>query len=128
MSEQIEQWIGQFGLADFLQPHVATVISNLPAAVRDDLMQDAAFTMCDYDPTPRLPFRVPVGLPMRGKPARSVVLKRTLVRRSDAFIRWLIAHELAHAHLRHGGRWPAEDPELAADALAAAWGFPRPVQ
>jgi hypothetical protein len=38
----------------------------------------------------------------------------------------VIAHELAHAHLRNGGRHPEEDPEHAADSLAADWGFPRP--
>jgi hypothetical protein len=41
-------------------------------------------------------------------------------------VRWVIAHELAHAHLRNGGRWLGDDPEHAADALAAGWGFPRP--
>jgi hypothetical protein len=69
---------------------------------------------------------VPVASPRRNRPARSVVLKRTLRHRPLAFVRWLIAHEVAHAHLRHGGRWPGEDPEHAADALAADWGFPRP--
>jgi hypothetical protein len=38
----------------------------------------------------------------------------------------VIAHELAHAHLRNQGRFPGDDPEHAADALAAGWGFPRP--
>ena len=57
---------------------------------------------------------------------RSVVLKRTLRHRPIAFVRWVIAHELAHAHLRNGGRHPGEDPEHAADSLAAAWGFPKP--
>ena len=55
-----------------------------------------------------------------------VVLKRTLCRRPIEFVRWVIAHELAHAHLRNGGRWAGDDPERAADALAAGWGFPKP--
>jgi len=54
------------------------------------------------------------------------VLKRTLRLRPQPFVRYVIAHELAHAHLRNRGRWEAEDPEHAADALAAEWGFPRP--
>ena len=61
-----------------------------------------------------------------GRPGRSVVLKRTTKRRSVPFARWVIAHELAHAYLRHGGRFPNEDPEHAADSLAAEWGFPKP--
>ena len=54
------------------------------------------------------------------------ILKRTLRSRPDGFIKWVIAHELAHAHLRNAGRWPGEDPERAADAVAAEWGFARP--
>ena len=56
----------------------------------------------------------------------AVVLKRTLRRRPVEFVRWVIAHELAHAHLRNAGRWPGDDPERAADALAERWGFPKP--
>jgi Zn-dependent peptidase ImmA (M78 family) len=41
-------------------------------------------------------------------------------------VQYVIAHELAHAHLRNGGRWEGDDPERAADALAAEWGFTRP--
>ena len=59
-------------------------------------------------------------------PGRAVVLKRTLCSRHETFVRWVIAHELAHAHLRNAGRWPGDDPERAADALAQRWGFPKP--
>jgi hypothetical protein len=38
----------------------------------------------------------------------------------------VIAHELAHAHLRNRGRWVGDDPEVAADSLAADWGWPKP--
>ena len=37
-----------------------------------------------------------------------------------------IAHEFAHALLWNRGRHPGEGPEIAADSLAAEWGFPRP--
>jgi hypothetical protein len=70
--------------------------------------------------------QVPMRLPVRNRASRSVVLKRTLRNRTESFVTWLIAHELAHAHLRHAGRFPGEDPEHAADALAAEWGFPKP--
>ena len=89
-------------------------------------MDDPAFTMCDYEPRVGRAFYVPVKLPTRKRTSRSVVLKRTLRTRPEPFVRWVIAHELAHAHLRNGGRYPGDDPEHAADALAAGWGFPRP--
>ena len=122
----IDRWLSGFSLDSFLHRHVADVVAGLPPAVREDLMGDPSFCVCDYEPGPGVVMQVPVGLPARKRASRSVVLKRTLRFRSEPFIRWLIAHELAHAHLRHGGRVPGEDPEHAADALAADWGFPRP--
>jgi hypothetical protein len=98
----------------------------LPSHVRDDLMGDPAFSMCDYEPGPGVVFHVPVRFPVPRGPGRAVVLKRTLRARPETFVRWVIAHELAHAHLRNAGRWPGDDPEHAADALAEGWGFPRP--
>jgi hypothetical protein len=123
----IDLWLRPFALDERLHVHAAEVFASLPAHVREDLMGDPAFSMCDYEPGPGVVFHVPVRFPApkRG-PARSVVLKRTLRSRHDNFVRWVIAHELAHAHLRNAGRWPGEDPERAADALAEDWGFPRP--
>jgi len=106
--------------------HVAAVLAALPAAVRDDLVEDPNFWLCDYEPGPGVVMHVPMAAPGRNRAGRSVVLKRTLRLRSECFVRWLIAHELAHAHLRHAGRFPGEDPETAADALAAEWSFARP--
>ncbi|HEX4792196.1 MAG TPA: hypothetical protein VH370_00300 [Humisphaera sp.] len=126
MMNHIETWLSPFDLQPFLRAHVEVVIRQLPADVRGDLMDDPAFRMCDYEPGRGVVMHIPVGVPSRRRASRSVVLKRTLRHRPEPFVRWLIAHELAHAHLRHGGRWPGEDPESAADALAAAWGFPRP--
>src|SRR5437762_1060052 len=108
-----------------LHAHASEMIASLPAEVRRDLMEDPAFSMCDYEPGPGREFHVPMQLSVRG-PGRAVVLKRTLRRRPVEFVRWVIAHELAHALLRNGGRWAGDDPEHAADALAAGWGFPRP--
>ena len=126
MSERLFQWLEAFGLDEFLRPHVADVFVRLPDHVRDDFLGDPAFVLCDYEPRAGAMTVVPVGPPRRNAAGRSVVLKRTLRRRPDAFIRYVIAHELAHAHLRNAGRWPGEDPERAADALAAEWGYPRP--
>ncbi len=122
----IEQWLGRFRLDPFVHRHVAMVLALLPGDVRADLMDDPSFHLCDYEPQAGVPFQVPMRLPDRNRASRSVVLKRTLRNRSEPFTKWLIAHELAHAHLRHGGRTPGEDPEYAADALAAEWGFPKP--
>ena len=126
MTDSLDNWLARFNLHPSLQPHVRAVFEAMPASVRADLMRDPAFVICDYEPDPSRSFQVPVGMPDGQGGSRSVVLKRTLRRRSPDFIRWLVAHELAHAHLRNEGRWPSEDPEHAADALAAAWGFPRP--
>ena len=134
MSQAIHDWLRRFGLDDVLHREVAGVLGTLPGHVRDDFVGDPAFTLFDYDPRPGLVTHVPVGLPRaprngagpRQGGSRSVVLKRTLARRPLPFVRWVIAHELAHAHLRNAGRFPGEDPEHAADALASEWGFPRP--
>lgn len=109
-----------------LRDGVAAVVGALPEAVRADLLGDPGFFVCDVDAVPGRAVSVPVAGPGRGRPGRCVVLKRSLARRPTGFIRWVIAHELAHAYLRNEGRTPMEDPEAAADALAAAWGFPRP--
>ena len=127
MRENIDLWLNRFDLDAALRPHVAEVFTRLPAPVLDDLMTDPAFVLCDYEPGVVAAATILVKMSGRGKPGRSVVLKRTLRRRPDAFVRWVIAHELAHAHLRNRGRWPEDDPELAADSLAADWGFPKPM-
>jgi hypothetical protein len=120
-SDQIDQWLDRFELDAWIREHLAVVVTGLPAEVRSDFMDDPAFAICDYDPGPQVVMRVPIQLP-----GRCIVLKRTMRRRPPAFVRWVIAHELAHAYLRHGGRHKGEDPEHAADGLAADWGFPRP--
>ena len=103
------------------------VVAALPPGVRADLAGDPGFFVCDVESTPGRAVSVPVAGPGVGRPGRCVVLKRSLARREAGFIRWVIAHELAHAYLGNRGRTEAEDPEAAADALAAAWGFPRPL-
>ena len=125
MRDRLEQWLDGFALDVELRRQVAHVLSALPAGVRSDLVEDPGFRVSDYEPGLGV-MQVLVGLPGRRAPSRSVVLKRTLRRRPVAFVRWVIAHELAHAHLRNGGREPGEDPEFAADALASDWGFPPP--
>jgi hypothetical protein len=91
-------------------------------------MNDPAFLLADYEPTAGVAPEVPVGVLGADGRSRSVVLKRSVRFRPARFIRWLIAHELAHAHLRNDGRFEGEDPERAADRLAAEWGFPNPAR
>jgi hypothetical protein len=124
--EPIDRWLSTFKLDRSVHEHVAVVFQRLPDEVRCDLMGDPSFMLCDYMPAPHEILHVPMRLSAGGGPGRSIVLKRTINSRSVPFARWVIAHELAHAYLRHGGRWPMEDPESAADSLAAQWGFPRP--
>jgi hypothetical protein len=126
MLADIHKWLAAFPLQDTLRFHIAKVVSVLPEPVRMDLMADPSFGLSDYDPAVR-PFHIRVASPTGLASSRSVILKRTLVRRPQSFIQYVIAHELAHAHLRNQGRTPEEDPELAADELAAQWGFPRPL-
>lgn len=126
MRRTLDQWLDRFPLDAVLREHVAFVLSALPDGVRNDFVTDPAFTLFDYDPVAREGTVVPIALPGRKNPSRSVVLKRTLGRRPVDFVRYVIAHELAHAHLRNAGRFAGEDPEHAADALASDWGFPRP--
>ena len=106
------------------------VLHAMPEHVRRDLMDDPSFILHDYDPTEKMTL-IPVASPQGGgsrRPGRSVSLKRTLCDRPTDFVQWLIAHELAHAHLRNGGTPTMADPEAAADWLAEIWGFKRPAR
>lgn len=126
MSTDMRSWTDQFELDPGLRPHFAAVMRSLPEAVRDELMNDAAFRVVDFEPAEG-GYCVPMAVPIAGgRGSRCVVFKRTLANRPTAFIRYVIAHELAHAHLRNEGRWEGDDPERAADVLAANWGWPRP--
>ena len=119
----VNVWLGAFGLQPRLHAEALAVLHAMPEGVRAGLMADPLFRMSDYDPAMGL--LVPVASPGRGRPARSVALKRTLLSKPTGFVRYIIAHELAHAYLWNAGRHVGEDPEAAADALAAEWGFAR---
>ncbi|MDX1682957.1 MAG: hypothetical protein R3336_07555 [Phycisphaeraceae bacterium] len=119
--DDIEQWVGRRDLPPTLRKHVHAVVIALPAPVIEDLLHDPGFTIAAGDPG-----AVRLAAPGRDRPARSVLLRRSLITRSVAFIRWVIAHELAHAFLRNADAHPHEPAEADADKLAADWGFPRP--
>jgi hypothetical protein len=132
MPDPIDHWLAAFRLDGTLHAHTAHVLGQLPDEVLSDIMGEPGVVFYDYDPGPGVVMQVPVKIPGvkipgRSGASRSIVLKRTLCHRHPSFVHWLIAHELAHAHLRNGGRWPGDDPEVAADSLAGEWGFPRPL-
>src|SRR5213592_3775772 len=82
----IDHWLRPFALDERLHLHAAEVLALLPGHVRDDLMGDPAFVMCDYEPGPGVVFNVPLRFPApRGGPGRAVVLKRTLRGRPREF-------------------------------------------
>jgi hypothetical protein len=125
-THHLGDWLAAFNLEPILHEHAGTVFAALPHHIRQEFITDPGFVLCDYEPGAGTTYCVPLKLATSRSPARSVVLKRTLRRRPESFIRWVIAHELAHAHLRNRGRHEGEDPEHAADSLAADWGFPKP--
>ncbi len=114
--------IGETALAD----RVACVLRALPDLVRRDLLGDPCFHLAldDYQPGRGRSVWLACPVPGNGS-SRSVVLKPRLADCDESFAHYVIAHELAHAHLRNGGWGDIHDPEWAADALAASWGFPR---
>lgn len=114
--------IGTTVLAD----RVARVLRALPEPVRRDLLDDPCFHLAldDYQPGRGRSVWLACPVPGNGS-SRSVVLKPRLAECDESFAHYVIAHELAHAHLRNGGWGDIHDPEWAADALAASWGFPR---
>lgn len=119
----LDRFLSQCILGDDLRGHVRAVMGAMPGHVVGDLVEDECFVLLE---TEGRGAGVMLPLPDKRKPVRAVVLKRRMWRSDENFVRWVIAHELAHAHLRNAGRVPGEDPEHAADALAAEWGFARP--
>lgn len=111
-----------------LRDRVLVVLSSLPREVRRDLLQDLRFRITLDDFVPGQGRRVWLACPgPDGNGSRCVVLKPQLADCVQTFAQYVIAHELAHAYLRNGGWGEIDEPEAAADALAATWGFPKPV-
>lgn len=115
-----------FSPSDPLRARVIRVLQALPGEVSRGFLEDPRFRIA------RLGEQAAAGsmllsLPgSKGQHSRCVVLKQRLADCPEAFGLYVIAHELAHAHLYNGGWGEITDPEDAADALAASWGFPRP--
>lgn len=111
-----------------LGQRVLKVLNALPTEVQQDFVTDPCFTVSLDNFIPGEGSSVfMAALEGAGIRSRSVVLKPRLSECEEAFAHYVIAHEFAHAFLRNGPWGNIFDPEDAADALAASWGFSRPV-
>lgn len=110
-----------------LQERVLFVLQALPLEVQLDFVEDPRFGTAieNYEPGRGWTLFMPTPGPP-GETSRRVVLRPKLESASEAFAKYIIAHEFAHAFLHNGGWGDITDVEEAADALAASWGFHRP--
>lgn len=111
-----------------LHVRVSIVLSRLPVPVQADFSDDPSFQITLEDYSPKQGWKLFMACPSTTNSiSRCVVLRRKLEHASEEFAHYVIAHEFAHAYLRNGGWGEIADIEEAADALAASWGFQRPV-
>lgn len=103
------------------------MLQSLPDNVQQDFLTDPRFGMDidNFEPGKGWTLFMPTPGPL-GMGSRRVVLKPRLDSGPEEFAHYVIAHEFAHAFLRNGGWGRITDPEEAADALAATWGYDRP--
>lgn len=122
--EYVEQAINE----PTLQMRVVMVLTAMPREIVAALLNDPCFRIAIDNHVPGRGGTVWMACPgdLVWKGSRTVVLKKRLADAAANFASYVIAHELAHAHLWNGGWGPISDPEEAADALAASWGFSRP--
>ena len=121
-------YLQSFSEHPVLQQRVLLVLEQLPSEVQRDFLEDHRFgvTIDNFEPGIGWSFVMPTpGLPGNG--SRCVVLRPKLATASEQFAMYVIAHEFAHAFLRNGGWGEITDIEEAADAMAASWGFHRPI-
>jgi hypothetical protein len=123
-------------LADFVARDIAhpvlgerilAVLKTLPNEVVHDLLSDSRFKMHVYNPADGAHTKFRMASPGVGDAgSRMIAWKVSLAHAPLEFANYVIAHEFAHAYLRNRGRTHDEDPEDAADALAAEWGYDKP--
>ena len=106
-----------------ISQNIEVVFANLPDEIRADFLSDTGFRMSLDDCEPGRGRTVMLAEPGKSGASRAVVLKPRLENCSNAFACYIIAHELAHAHLLNGGWGEITCREAAADALASSWGF-----
>jgi hypothetical protein len=122
LRQYVERSVGSGALAI----RVVSMMERLPEAVLFDFLNDPCFRLAVDDYVPGRGRSVWMACPLPGNGSRCVILKPLLADCPEEFAYYVIAHELAHAHLRNGGWGDLDDPEIAADALATQWGFSRP--
>lgn len=116
-----------FPVSDPLRHRLNRVLCALPLEVQRDFLDDPRFCIQPLSKKNRSNDATLLALPAAdGSGSRCVVLKQRLASCSEPFGLYVIAHELAHAYLHNGPWGKISDPEEAADALAASWGFPKP--
>ncbi|WP_339735174.1 hypothetical protein [uncultured Gimesia sp.] len=110
-----------------LQERVLSVLQVLPVNVQRDFLDDHRFgtAIDNYEHGKGWTLFLAAPGPI-GEGSRLVVLRPKLEMASEAYAKYIIAHEFAHAFLRNGGWGEITDVEEAADALAASWGFHEP--
>ena len=124
---KFEAYIEPFAEYPALALRVRHVLETIPQKVQDDFLQDTRFHVQLDNFQEGKGWSLVMDLPSPdGGGSRCVVLKPKLADSTEAFALYVIAHEFAHAFLHNGGWGEITDPEEAADALAASWGFARP--
>ena len=124
-----EPYLRDFADYPRLAGRLLHVLRSLPAEVQRDFLDDPKFRVAIEQYVPGRGYRVFMNIPgSLGDGSRSVVLRPKLENAPDAFAHWVIAHEFAHAFLRHNDGGNTDDVEAEADCLAAEWGFARPLR
>lgn len=126
MDELFSRFLKPFDEYPKLRSRVRTVLEQLPKDVIDDFLQEEGFHVSLENFVPGQGSSVWMAMPKEiGTVSRAVILRKRLNDCDEAFALYIIAHEFAHARLHNGSWGEITDPELAADALAATWGFPK---
>lgn len=122
-----EPYLRDFADYPRLSKCILHVLTMLPNEVQRDFLDDPKFRVAIEQYVPGRGYQVFMNIPgSLGDGSRSVVLRPKLEKAPTAFAHWVIAHEFAHAYLRHNDGGETDDVERDADSLAAEWGFARP--
>lgn len=126
--DHLSSFVDRFIQSPLLRERIIAVLRRLPFEVVQDLLHDPRFTMVVYDPADGPQTQFHIASPGSGDAgSRMIAWKVSLAHAPLDFANYVIAHEFAHAYLRNRGRTHDEDPEDAADALAAEWGYDKPL-
>lgn len=124
-----EPYIRDFVHCPPLGERVLHVLRSLPEVVQRDFLDDPRFRVTVEQYVEGRGWTVFMNVPGAvGSGSRSVVLRPKLATATEEYAHWVIAHEFAHAFLRHGDGGDTTHLERDADATAAEWGFARPAR